>query len=141
MSVNISYKQLLHEDFITDLKSRFLGDQKDEELPQHNSLFRAFDPELFLKHASKVLDFNLESALNAKRVFAAQKGKRDLLVYLLWKSGGLSNKEIGKLLGVTYSSVSKIVHALNERMLTEKGLKGKMEKLFLQIKVTPLLQR
>ena len=58
-----------------------------------------------------------------------------------WMEGVFTNAEIGELFDLTYSSVSKIVHALNERMLTEKSLKGRMEKLFLQIKVTPLLQR
>lgn len=50
------------QDFVADLKSRFLSDQKDKELPQHNSLFRAFDPEALLKNASEVLGFNTESA-------------------------------------------------------------------------------
>ena len=31
------------------------------------------------------------------------KGDRDLLVYLVWKTCTLSNEEIGRLFGMTYS--------------------------------------
>jgi putative transposase len=43
------------QDFVADLKSRFLGAKKDVELPQRNRLMRAIDPQLLLKSASDVL--------------------------------------------------------------------------------------
>jgi putative transposase len=41
------------QDFVSDLKDRFLEDKKDGELPQHNSLYREIDPDLLLDKASK----------------------------------------------------------------------------------------
>ena len=110
------------QDFVEKIKTRFLGDRKDAELPQHNRLFRAFDPEALLQDAAKALNFDLEAARNAKKISASEKDKRDLLVHLLWKSAQMSNQEIGACFKLTYSSISKIVSSLNARMQTEKHL-------------------
>jgi len=69
------------QDFVKDLKSRFLGDKKDVELPQHNGLFEDFNPDLLLKKGSKILGFNLEVARNSKKIDPAEKDKRDFLIY------------------------------------------------------------
>jgi hypothetical protein len=126
------------QDFVADLKDRFLDEKKDVELPQRNRLLQPVDPKLLLKSASEALGFDLESARKAKKIAPWKKEKRDMLIYLLWKTGGQSNKEIGTLLGVTYSTVSKVISAFGARVKTEKGLRGKFEYLSSQFKVTPL---
>ncbi len=97
------------QDFVNDLKARFLGDKKNKELPQHNSLFKEFDPEVLLNKASKMLGFDIEAARTAKKIAPGYKDKRDLLIYLLWKTGRLSNKEIGFYFGLSYSAISRRV--------------------------------
>jgi hypothetical protein len=82
-------------------KDRFLDGKRDAELPQRNQLFRPIDPQHLLNKASGVLGFDLEAARKAKRISSGEKENRDILIYLLWKRGGLSNQEIGALLGVT----------------------------------------
>lgn len=123
------------QDFVADLKVRFLDDKKDVELPQRNRLMQPVDSQLLLKSASKVLGFDLKSARKAKKIAPDEKEKRDMLIYLLWKIGGLPNKEIGSLLGVTYSTVSKVVSAFGGRVQAEKGLRAKFEYLNSQFKV------
>jgi len=123
------------QDFISDLKSRFLDDKKDVELPQHNSMLREFNSDLLLKKATAILDFNLEAARNAKKIGPAEKDKRDLLIYLLWKTGRLSNREIGAYFGLTYSAISRRVKVANNRISEDKRLKGKYQRLKSQIKV------
>jgi REP element-mobilizing transposase RayT len=123
------------QDFVADLKARFLDDKKDVELPQRNRLLKPVDSQLLLKSAFKVLSFNLESALKAKRIAPDEKEKRDMLIYFLWKTGGMPNKEIGPLLGVTYSTVSKVVSAFGGRVQAEKELRAKFEHLNSQFKV------
>lgn len=115
------------QDFVRDLKSRFSGDKKDEELPQQNVLLRADDPQLLLKNASDYLGFNLEAARRAKRISPDEKEKRDMLIHLLWKIGNLPYREIGILLGINYSTVSKITNSFKVRLQTEKELKAKMD--------------
>lgn len=117
------------QEYVSDLKGRFLENKKDVELPQHNSLFKEIDSALLLDKASRVLNFNVEAARNAKRIGANVKDNRDLLIYFLWKTGRLSNREIGALFGLTYSAVSCYVKAINDRIGVEQGLKEKYKKL------------
>ncbi|MCF8068364.1 MAG: transposase [Desulfobacterales bacterium] len=123
------------QDFVTDLKSRFLGSKKEVELPQHNSLFKEFDLESLLKSASEILDINIESVRHSRKIAPIEKDKRDMLVYLLWKTGRFSNYEIGDCLGLTYSSISKIVSALHGRITTENDFRGRWALLKSQFKV------
>ncbi|WP_435550373.1 winged helix-turn-helix transcriptional regulator [Desulfobacterium sp. N47] len=71
----------------------------------------------------------------AKRVSADDKDKRDLLVYLLWKTGRFSNREIGNRFGLTYSAVSQRVKMMTNRLSVEKGLQDQYIMLKSQIKV------
>ncbi len=123
------------QEFVSDLKARFLEDKKDVELPQYNSLFRDFDSDLLLKKASGILGFNLEAARNAKKIGSGEKDERDLLIYLLWKTGRVSNREIGTYFGLTYSAISRRVKVMNDRIPSEQKLKRKYQKIKSQIKV------
>jgi hypothetical protein len=123
------------QNFVADLKARFLEGKKDAELSQRNRLLRPVDPGLLLNSAADVIGFNLEIARKQKRISPGEKEKRDMLIYLLWKSGGLSNREIGTLLGVTYSMVSKVVSSFGDRVQAERKVKAKFENLNSQFKV------
>jgi REP element-mobilizing transposase RayT len=122
-------------EFIEDVKKRFLGDRKEVELPQHNSLLRAFDPELMLKKASKHLDFDLEAAKAARRVGRDDKDNRDLLIYLLWRTGRLSNVVMGVYFGLSYSAISQRVRIIKEKILMDKDIRRKYNALKSIIKV------
>ncbi|MBW1813733.1 MAG: transposase [Deltaproteobacteria bacterium] len=123
------------EKFIETIKNRFLKDTKEPELPQHNRLYKAFDPEALLQRASKMLDFDLETAICAKKISAQDKEKRDLLVYWIWKTGRLSNQEIGTNFGLTYSAVSKIVSQFSDRQLIKRRVEATLNRLNSQFKV------
>lgn len=114
-------------DFVKKLKTRYLKGEKHTELPQHNSLFREFVPEVMLKKASDVLGLDIEAARNAGKMRDSEKEKRDLLIYLLWKTGRYSNQEIGTHFGLTYSSISRSVKAINTRIFDEQRLKKKYQ--------------
>ena len=123
------------QEFVADLKSRFLGDKKDDELPQHNRLLRIADPQLLIKKASDLLDFDLAAARNAGKIAPGDKEKRDTLIYLMRNTSGLSNREIGRLLGITYSTVSKVVTDFRDKIRNEKDLRAKIDELNSQFKV------
>lgn len=123
------------QDFVADLKARFLDDNKNVEIPERNRLLRPVDPQLLLESASDILGFDLESACKAKKIAPGEKEKRDMLIYLLWKTGGLSNQEIGSLLGITYSTVSKVANAFGARAQAEREVRAKFENLNSQFKV------
>ena len=113
------------QNFIDDIRTRFLGDKKVNELPQHNSLLRALDPLTILNVASKYLDIDIESFRNSKRINDKEKDKRDLLIYLLRQTGRFSNDEIGGFFGLTYSAVSSRCKVIGHRISKDKELEKK----------------
>lgn len=124
------------QDFIEDIKLRFLSEMPNAELPQQRHLFRAGEPHQLIQKAAELLDFDLQSTHGRKRLRSpAQKEQRDIMLYLLWKTGRFSNQALGSNLGVTYSAVSKIVGGLNERIRSDKTLRNKLDQINSQFKV------
>ncbi len=123
------------DDFVDDIRERFLSGGKKPELPQYNRIVRQFSPGEVLSQAAKALDFNLENAVSKKRISAGEKDKRDLMMYLLRETGALTNQKIGEYFCLTYSAVSRRVAKIGGRLKQEKGLRDLLEHLKSQIKV------
>ena len=123
------------EDFLNDLKTRFLLKQKDVELPQHNRVFRDVDPKKVLQRASEALHIDLDSVCKSRRISPNEREQRDLLIYLLWESGRFVNRQIGSLLGISYSNVSRRISEFRCRLDKDKGLDRKYQAIKAQIKV------
>jgi REP element-mobilizing transposase RayT len=121
--------------FVTKIKDRYLSDNKKDELPQHNSMLREYDSEELLSRAAKMLKFDLSAASKAKKISSDEKDKRDLLIYLLWQRGRLSNSAIGAHFGLTYSSISRRVKIVNDSLSINSELSKKYDRLKSQIKV------
>jgi predicted transcriptional regulator len=81
------------------------------------------------------MGLDMETICAGKRIGTGDKDKRDLLIYMLWKTGRFSNKEIGANFGLTYSAVSQRVKVMNQRLSVEKGLQTQYEALKSLIKV------
>ena len=123
------------QDFVDNIKARFLSDEKDAELPQHNSLFDATESEEILRRASDILDVDLDRIRTFKRILGDDKDKRDLMIYLLWETGRYTNQKIGSCFGLTYSAIGRCVSNLSARLRTEKRLEKKYGLPKSQIKV------
>ena len=121
--------------FVAEIKERFLGDNKQAELPQHNSMLQEIHPALLLNQALAILEFDIASARNAGKIGSAEKDNRDLLVYLLRQAGRLSNREIGDHFGLTYSAVSRRVKIIADKLQIDDELSMKYENLKSKIKV------
>jgi len=98
-------------------------------------MFVDFEPELILKKASRISDFDLNCIQKSKRLFTVEKEKRDCIIYLLWETGRFSNQKISSLVGLTYSSISKQVSLFKNRLAEDKGLCEKYKNLNSQFKV------
>ena len=123
------------ESYLNDLKERFLLREKNDELPQHNRLFKDLDPQKVLQNASEILQIDLDSACQSRRIPQDERDQRDLLIYLLWESGRFTNRQIGSHLGISYSNVSRRISQTKRRFDTDKRLKRKYQALKAQIKV------
>lgn len=123
------------ENFLDDLKNKYLLQEKDAELPQHNRMYRDFDPKKIIVIASKAMQIDLELLRKSKRISKALKDQRDLLIYLVWESGRFSNQEIGLQLGISYSNVSRRIMGIRKKLDKDRGLKEEYKKISALIKV------
>lgn len=122
--------------FIDQIKMEFLSDKKDAELPQHNSMFADFEPEVIIKKASEILLFDRNCLLkNYGRLPCEEQEKRDCIIFLLWETGRFSNRKIGSLVGLTYSSISKQVSRFKIRLEENKELRTRYNFLKSQFQV------
>jgi chromosomal replication initiation ATPase DnaA len=69
------------------------------------------------------------------RVSGPQNEKRDLIVYLIWQTGLLTNEKIGAIFDLTYSSVSHSVRAVKARMAKDHKFSDYFDGLNSQFKV------
>lgn len=123
------------DNFVRKIKNRFLGDKKEVELPQHNRLFRDFDLEKFLIDISKSLDFNLKGFRDTKKVDSKDKDKRNAIIYLLWKTGRLSNQQIGDYFGLNQSTISRLVARFSDKMQANKAIAREVNSIISKNKV------
>ena len=123
------------QQFIDRIKSRYLSEKPDVEIPQKRHVLRDTNPKIILKKAAKVLKCNTNDFLQSTRISDSHKLNRDLLIYLLWSTGWYSNREIGNLFGLDYSSVSRRVTIMKSKISEEGEMNKRLEHIKSLIKV------
>ncbi len=122
-------------EFVDKLKSTFLTNDVHDEIPQQAKLLRVSDPQVLLEKAARILDCNVIDFRQSLRIPEGYRNKRDLLIYVLWETGLYKNQEIGDLLGLTYSSISRRVNITRERISEDSEFRKKFKQLKSQIKM------
>ena len=97
-------------------------------------IIKESDPAVLLNKASKVLQCDLERIKNSPRARESDKTKRDILLYLLWQEGTYTNIQIGGLLGLTHSAVSRRVAITRKKMSLEPIFEKQVKAIKSQIK-------
>jgi hypothetical protein len=123
------------QNFVDQIRSRYLSDSQQAELPQHNRMLGDIRPEAILQQSSLILNCDLATIKQSRRVLETEKDNRDMMIYYLWENGGITNEQIGDLFGLTYSSISRRVREFSERCKKDKSLKRNYDWLKSQIKV------
>ncbi|NUO07721.1 MAG: transposase [Candidatus Brocadia sp.] len=123
------------EQFIERIKSRYLSEKPDVEIPQKRQVLRDTDPETILKKAARALKCNISDFLPSARISNSHKLNRDMLIYLLWSTGWYTNKEIGELFGLGYSSISRRVAVMKSKISQEDTINNQLENIKSLIKV------
>jgi hypothetical protein len=95
--------------FVQKIKNRYLSDAPDGEIPRQRQLSQSIDSDALLIQAAKILNCKLEQFRKTARVSQADILDRDMLIYLIWQSGQLTNVQIAEKFGLTYSAVSRRV--------------------------------
>ena len=121
--------------FIDRIKSKYLSENPDVEIPQKRQVLRDTNPEKILKKAAEVLKCDTDDFLQSSRICDANKLNRDLLIYLLWSTGWYSNQEIGDLFGLGYSSISRRVTIMKSKISKDDKINKRITKIKSLIKV------
>ena len=121
--------------FVDKIRSAHLPEKLQKEIPQQRDLAKDGDLSARLDMAAQILDCDLENLRQMPRISKAGKDDRDILVLSVWKTGLLTNEEIGRLFGMTYSSVSHIVRSIKMRIKQDNDLKDKYNVIYSLFKV------
>ena len=122
--------------FVEKIRKQYLLKKPNSSIPQQKELANVFDSSSFLNMAQRLLHkYDVQRFAQAKRLRGAEKDHRDLLIYMIWKSGYLSNEQIGQLFGLSYSAVSHAVKSLKTRMMENPELQKKYSQLNSQFKL------
>jgi putative transposase len=120
--------------FVNKIRKQFLPDILHNDLPQQKQLAKDIKLDDLLKKFAKIVKIDLDKCVQAKRLHGIEKHKRDLLVYLLWNKGLMTNEQIGCLFNISYSAISHSVKIFKEKMISDKKVKTQFDKINSQFK-------
>ena len=114
------------------IRQRFFPGTSDPELPEQRLIMRSTDysPSELLTAAADHLGCDTQAMKHSLRIPCSVKADRDLLLYFIWSTGLVGNRELGALFGLTSSSVSKQVYPMHAKMRYDATLKAKLHELY-----------
>jgi len=115
------------EDFVSWAKENFIENKHDRERPSIGQIHRYTTKEEILQV--------LENQLNAPAddIFASRGPDRQIAMDVLYRFGGFTNKEIGAMMGLDYSTISVGRKRLAEKRNKDKKLDRVVKNIELQI--------
>jgi putative transposase len=112
------------EKFINWAKEKFLKESTDKrEVPSIRRLLKYNTKEKIIKAICKEFGKSFEEIKNEKGII------RHTAMEILYRLGGLKGVEIGKMMGVDYSTVSQGRKRLREKLKTDKNLSEVIERV------------
>jgi len=121
--------------FVERIRKQHLPSKIDSSVPQQTQSAKPSDPVAILQSAQRLLKCDVNSFVQTERVTGVEKEKRDLLIYLLWKDGGLSNAQIGHFFGISFSAVSHAVRSIKSKMRHDRKIATKFNQINSQFKL------
>ena len=110
--------------FVAQMRESYLPEKPHDEIPGQKQLADRMDPPIILRKAAEMLNCDLKRILKSGRLFGLEKDQRDAVIYLIWKTGRLTNARIGALFGLTYSAVSHSVKSAKKKLKKDPKLKS-----------------
>ena len=86
--VNLGAKQ-----FADRIRSKYFAVSPLKEIPQQRKLAKRSDPGEVFKQACILLDYDLQKYRTSQRIHGEDRQKRDLVAYILWETGSLTNEK------------------------------------------------
>jgi hypothetical protein len=97
-------------------------------------LFSGYTEETWTIASLHVLQCDLGKIKNCARISESNKLNRDILLYSLWQEGKYTNVQIGVLMGLTHSAVSRRVAITRKKMAVDQYLHKRINAIKSQIK-------
>jgi REP element-mobilizing transposase RayT len=121
--------------FVKKIKKRYLPDTPHAEMPQQKRASKDVNLESILSKAAGRLNCDIDLCRKSARISKLMKTERDLLIYIAWKSGVATNREIGTKFGLTYSAVSHRVRLIKKMLSNNRALEKKYRQINSLIKI------
>lgn len=121
--------------FVEKIKRKYLPETPHAEFPEQRRLGKSIDPQAVLLQGAKLLSVDLKRFKSSARISRRDRDDRDLLIYLLWQLGMLTNEQIGEKFGLTYSAVSKRVGLFKTKLENDKSVRKKFNSIQAQIQI------
>jgi hypothetical protein len=114
------------DDFVDRIKEEFIHDSVDKrEIPAIKRIMKQVAPMRIIEVVSKVVEVGKGDLLRKRK-----RGiERNLLMEMLYRHGGMKQREIGEILGVDYSAVSVGRKRLQAIIEKDQEVLGLMEKV------------
>jgi len=122
-------------DYLDQIKTRFISQESNSELPQLRQIHKDIDPTDLLQKGTTILGCKIDELRNHTRIPLNRKLDRDSLLHFLRETGWYTNQEIGNLFGLSHSAVSKCATMVKENITKTNVLGHKYEHLKSRIKV------
>ena len=122
-------------DFVDELRMKYLPGKPHQEVPQQKRVAAEIDLQDLLKRVSDILKCDPVKFKQSKRLSSPEKEDRDLLFFLIWNTGRFTNRKIGDLFDLTYSSVSHSIKSVKLRIKEDQVFQKKIETINSQIKM------
>jgi REP element-mobilizing transposase RayT len=119
--------------FVEEIRSRFLPEEVHADIPEQRNLARNMDLQKVIARASKVLGCDVGELSKLPRVPARQAAERDLLIYTLWRVGAWTNRQIGKVFGLTGAAVGQRIALMKSKLGVDPSFQMQITKLKLII--------
>jgi len=87
------------------------------------------------KTTAKAINFDLTKLGQSDRILKKDIQDRDSLLYFLRKMGLYTNRQIGELLGLTYSAVSRRANIVKSKIPKQPAMKRKYNLIKSKIKI------
>ncbi len=123
------------KNFAEKLCQKYLPSKTDGAIPQQRKISKNLNAASFLKDAERILNCDVSRFVNARRLSGSEKDTRDLLLYYIWRTGRMTNAQIGMEVGLSYSAVSHAVKSIKAKLKTDQRLRASFNKLNSQFKL------
>lgn len=110
--------------FVAQIRKGHLPEKPHNEIPGQKQSADRIDPLIILQKGAKMLNCDLKRISKTGRLSGFEKDQRDALIYLIWKTGRLTNARIGEFFGLTYSAVSHSVKSAKTKLMKDAKLRS-----------------